>query len=326
MKPANSNALFKNFNEAMMFSHVAESRSFTVAAQRMNLTPAGVSKGVTRLEVALGVKLLNRSTRSVSLTDDGEILLARWRDILLSVQQAESELSSNHPSLRGKLKIHAPIGLGRRVLMPVLMEMAKKHPDLIINADFSDRVPNMIEEGLDAMIKIGEVADSRLVAKKLAHLRYVTCATPAYLEKWGTPSSPLDLDEHNCIAYVQWQTGEIHRWLYENGDQRLFLTPTGNISVNHPDAILDAVLSGSGVARMASFIAAPSVINQKLKMILMDWTPKGPDVQLIYQPSKFLSPRVRAFIQCVGDAMPSHLPWERMMGLPAPREIPEHHD
>jgi DNA-binding transcriptional LysR family regulator len=312
------NILIEYFREVMMFICVAENHSFTVASQRMNVTTAGISKGVARLESGLGVKLLNRSTRSMSLTDDGEILLTRWRDILLDVQSAEMELSRGQSDLRGKLKIHAPVGLGRRVIMPLLVSMAEKHPDLVINADFSDRAPNIVEEGLDVVVKIGEVADSRLVAKKLAHLRYVTCATPDYLKKWGIPTSPLDIEKHNCLAYVQWQTGEIHKWLYERGDEQYFLTPRGNISANHPEAILDAVLRGAGIARMASFIAAPAIVSGHLQMVLTDWIPKGPEIQLIYQPSKFLSPRLKLFIQIMADALPNYLPWEEEMGLPRP--------
>ena len=314
----NDSVLVEHFRETMMFMHVAESRSFTVAAQRLNVTPAGVSKGVSRLETALGVKLLNRSTRSVSLTHDGERLVHRWRDILLAVQAAEVEVSRGQEGLKGKLKIHAPVGLGRKIAMPLLMSMARDYPDLVINADFSDRVPSFVEEGFDAAIKIGEVADSRMVGKKLAHLRYVTCATPEYLSQFGMPEIPNHLENHNCIAYVQWQTGDIHKWNYEKGGETYFFTPVGNVSVNHPEAILDAVLTGAGVARMASFIAAQAIMEGKLKMILTDWTPRGPEIQLMYQPSKFLSPRLKLFIQKMTEAVPPCLPWEKAMGLEEP--------
>ncbi|QIL74157.1 LysR family transcriptional regulator (plasmid) [Diaphorobacter sp. HDW4B] len=313
----NDSALIEHFRETMMFVHVAESRSFTVAAQRLNVTPAGVSKGVTRLEAALGVKLLNRSTRSVSLTDDGERLQMRWRDILLAVQAAEVEVSRGD-SLSGKLKIHVPVGLGRKIIMPLLVTMAKDYPELVVNADFSDRSPSFVEEGFDVAIRIGDVSDSRMVARKLARLRYVTCATPEYLARHGAPESPSDLLEHNCIAYVQWQTGDIHKWNYEKDDERFFHTPVGNISVNHPEAILDAALTGSGIARMASFIAAPAVLDGGLKMVLTDWLPNGPEIHLMFQPSKFMSPRLRLFIERMSIALPSFLPWERAMGLSDP--------
>lgn len=310
-------ALVEHFRETMMFMQVAESRSFTVAAQRLNVTPAGVSKGVSRLEAALDVKLFNRSTRSVSLTDDGERLVLRWRSILLEVQAAEAEVSHGE-SLRGKLKIHAPVGLGRKIIMPLLVAMAKEFPDLVVNADFSDRVPSFVEEGFDVVVKIGEVADSRMVARKLANLRYVTCATPEYLKSAGAPLSPVDLERHNCIAYVQWQTGHIHKWDYEKGDEQFFHTPVGSISVNHPEAILDAVLTGTGIARMASFIAAPAVMDGRLRMILTDWLPAGPEIQMVYQPTRFQSPRLRLFLQRMVEALPPYLPWEEAMGLARP--------
>lgn len=322
MKNLISSKLVEHFSEAMMFSHVAESRSFTLAAQRLDVTPAGVSKGVSRLESALGVKLLNRSTRSVSLTDDGKILLARWREVVQSIQETESELSVGQDSLRGKLKIHAPVGMGRAIVMPILMEMAKKHPHLVVHADFSDRVPNMVEEGLDVVVKIGDVTDSRMIARKLGNLRYVTCATPEYLREWGIPISPRELHRHNCIAYVQWQTGSIRKWLYEKGDDSYVLTPEGNISVNHPEAILDAVLSGAGIARIASYIAAQPVKRGELQMVLTDWMPRGPELFLVYQPSKYLSPRVKTFLQFLSAAFPSVLPWEKQMGLPLPQDRP----
>ncbi|MDM9560872.1 LysR family transcriptional regulator [Bordetella petrii] len=321
VKSNTDSTLVEHFRETMMFIHVAESRSFTVAAQRLNVTPAGVSKGVSRLETALGLKLLNRSTRSVSLTDDGERLMARWRDILLSVQAAEAELSRCQENLKGKLKIHAPVGLGRKIIMPLLLSMARKYPDLVINADFSDRVPSFIEEGFDVAVKIGKVDDSRMVAKKLAHLRYVTCVTPDYISRFGVPQTPMEIERHNCIAYVQWQTGNIHKWVYQKGDEKYFFTPVGNISVNHPEAILDAVLAGAGIACMASFIAAAAVMDGRLEMILTDWTPPGPEIQLMYQPSKFLSPRLKQFIHAMTEAIPPYLPWERAMGLAPPGRI-----
>lgn len=314
MAHRSESTLVEHFRETMMFMHVAESRSFTIAAQRLNVTPAAVSKGVSRLEGALNIKLLNRSTRSVSLTDDGERLLLRWRDILLAVHAAEAEVSPGE-GLKGKLKIHAPVGLGRKLVMPLLIEMAKEFPELVVNADFSDRVPSFVEEGFDVLIKIGEVADSRMVARKLAHLRYVTCATPEYLKKTGIPRSPVELESRNCIAYVQWQTGEIHKWVYEKDKERFFHTPVGSISVNHPEAILDAVLSGTGIARMASFIAADAVMDGRLQMILTDWIPQGPEIQLVYLPSKFQASRLKLFINQMVQALPSQLPWEKAMGL-----------
>lgn len=307
--------LIDHLKHVLNFVRVADSGSFTAAAHRLDISTASVSKSVSLLEAKLGVKLLNRTTRNLSLTDDGELLLQRCRHILLEVEAAEAEVTGASESPRGKLRVHAPVGLGRKVIMPALLSLTARYPELSINADFSDRIPNLAEEGLDATIRIGVTADSRVIAKTLSQLRYVTCASPAYLAAHGTPTTPAELERHNCLAYVQWQTGRYHEWDFQKGDERYTITPGGNLNVNHPEAILDAVVAGAGIARMASFIAESAVMDGRLKLVLTDWMAPGAPVQLVYLPNRHLSPRIRAFVDAMTQAMPPQLPWEKAMGL-----------
>ncbi|MGB3431965.1 LysR family transcriptional regulator [Achromobacter sp.] len=307
--------LIDHLKHVLNFVRVADSGSFTAAAHRLDISTASVSKSVSLLEAKLGVKLLNRTTRNLSLTDDGELLLQRCRQILLEVEAAEAEVTGASVIPRGKLRVHAPVGLGRKVIMPALLSLTARYPELSINADFSDRIPNLAEEGLDATIRIGVTADSRVIAKTLSQLRYVTCASPAYLAKHGTPATPAELERHNCLAYVQWQTGRYHEWDFQKNDERYTITPAGNLNVNHPEAILDAVVAGAGIARMASFIAESAVMDGRLKLVLTDWMAPGAPVQLVYLPNRHLSPRIRAFVDAMTQAMPSELPWEKAMGL-----------
>ena len=285
--------LIDHLKHVLNFVRVADSGSFTAAAHRLDISTASVSKSVSLLEAKLGVKLLNRTTRNLSLTDDGELLLQRCRHILLEVEAAEAEVTGASESPRGKLRVHAPVGLGRKVIMPALLSLTARYPELSINADFSDRIPNLAEEGLDATIRIGVTADSRVIAKNLSQLRYVTCASP----------------------YVQWQTGRYHEWDFQKGDERYTITPGGNLNVNHPEAILDAVVAGAGIARMASFIAESAVMDGRLKLVLTDWMAPGAPVQLVYLPNRHLSPRIRAFVDAMTQALPPQLPWEKAMGL-----------
>ncbi|MBC9906357.1 LysR family transcriptional regulator [Achromobacter xylosoxidans] len=307
--------LIDHLKHVLNFVRVADSGSFTAAAHRLDISTAAVSKSVSLLEAKLGVKLLNRTTRNLSLTDDGELLLQRCRHILLEVEAAEAEVTGASVSPRGKLRVHAPVGLGRKVIMPALLSLTARYPELSINADFSDRMPNLAEEGLDATIRIGVTTDSRVIAKTLSRLRYVTCASPAYLATHGAPATPDELERHNCLAYVQWQTGRYHEWDFQKGDERYTITPGGTLNVNHPEAILDAVVAGAGIARMASFIAESAVLDGRLKLVLTDWMAPGAPVQLVYLPNRHLSPRIRAFVDAMVEALPPQLPWEQAMGL-----------
>lgn len=307
--------LIDHLKHVLNFVRVAESGSFTAAALRLGVSTAAVSKSVSQLEARLGVKLLNRTTRSLSLTEDGSLLMQRCRNILLDVEAAEAEVRGTSLTPRGKLRVHAPVGLGRAIVMPVLLALTRRFPDLSVNADFSDRTPNLADEGLDVTIRIGDMSDSRVIAKTLTRLHYVTCASPAYLAAHGTPQTPEELNAHNCLAYVQWQTGRYHQWDFRKGDQTYSLTPVGNLNVNHPEAILDAVTAGMGIARMASFIAASAILDGRLQPILEDWLAPGLPVQLIYLPNQHLSPRVRVFIDAMAEALPPDLPWERRLAL-----------
>ena len=305
--------LINNFKHVVVFVRVAECRGFTAAANRLGVSAAAVSKSVSLLESELRVKLLNRTTRSISLTDEGELLLERCRAILLDVEATEGVIIRANQQPRGKLRIHAPLGMGRVLIMPALLALTKKYPELSINADFSDRTPNIAEENFDAIVRIGDMADSRLIAKPLSRLRYITCASPLYLKQHGTPATPYELDRHNCLAYAQWNTGRYHEWHFEKGLERYTFVPEGNLNVNHPEAILDAVLEGTGIARMASYIAAPGLQSQRLKVVLQDWTPPGERVQLIYLPNRQLSPRIKVLAEELAKAIPSTMPWETEM-------------
>ncbi len=308
--------LIHNFKHVVVFVRVAECRGFTAAANRLGISAAAVSKSVSLLEAEIGVKLLNRTTRSLSLTDEGDLLLEQCRAILLEVEKTEGLLIRSNQQPRGKLRIHAPVGMGRALIMPALLSLTKKYPDLSINADFSDRTPNIAEENFDAIIRIGDVSDSRLIARPLSHLRYITCASISYLERYGMPSTPNELINHNCLAYAQWNTGRYHEWHFQKGEQRYTHVPQGNLNVNHPEAIFDAVMDAAGIARMASYIAAPGVLSGKLKVVLQDWTPPGKKVQLVYLPNRQLSPRIQALKEELDKVLPPSLPWETEMSFP----------
>lgn len=295
--------LITHFKHAIAFMRVAELGGFTPAANRLGISAAAVSKSVSLLEMELGAKLLNRTTRSISLTDEGELLLERLQAIQSEIETTEGQLAGASQQPRGKLRIHAPVGMGRTVIMPALLSLTKAYPGLTIDADFSDRIPNIAQENFDALIKIGDIPDSRLVARQLFKLSYFTCASPEYLERFGSPTHPEQLAQHNCLAYAQWNTGRYHEWDYVKNGRPYVFVPDGNLNVNHPEAIVDAVLSGAGIGRIASYIAAEGIRQGRLIVIMKDWTPPGKPVHLVYLPNRQMSSRIQVLTEALSAAI-----------------------
>jgi DNA-binding transcriptional LysR family regulator len=297
------------------FVRVAEARGFTAAARRLGISTAAVSKSVARLENQLGVKLFNRTTRSISLTDDGEMFYRRCRDILSDLESAEAAVTRSSVSPRGKLRVHSPIGLGRRIVIPSLRGLTQRYPDLSVDVDLSDRYPDLAEEGIDAALRLGVPADSRLIARPLARGTFVTCASPAYLAARGTPGTPMELDGHSCLAYVVPQTGRYHEWEFMVQGKRFVHTPTGTLNVNNAEALLDAAIDGAGIARVAGFVAAPAILDGRLRVVLAEYVAPGPVIHLVYLQNRHLSPRVRVFGDLMAQVLPPTPAWEAALGL-----------
>ncbi|MBO1114123.1 LysR family transcriptional regulator [Bordetella petrii] len=304
-----------HLNHIATFVRVAEARGFTSAARRLGISTAAVSKSVARLENRLGVKLLNRTTRSISLTDDGELFYQRCRGILSDLEGAEAAVTRASVSPRGKLRVHSPMGLGRRIILPSLSLLTQRYPDLSVDMDLSDRTPDLAEEGIDAALRVGAPADSRLIARPLSRSVFVTCASPAYLAARGVPQTPDDLARHNCLAYVVPQTGRYHDWEFQRDGRHLVYTPAGTLNVNNAEALLDAVIAGGGIARVAAFLAARAVQDGRLRLVLADWIAPGPQIHLVYLPNRHLSPRVRVFADLMAQVLPPAPPWEAALGL-----------
>lgn len=193
------------------FVRTAETLSFVQAARLLGISASAVGKNVARLEHKLGVRLFNRSTRNVSLTAEGAAFLTRCQSILEQIQEAESELTSSLSQPTGKLRISLPV-IGYRLLLPALTAFTRLYPQVELDLDFSDRLVNLIDEGFDVAIRSGELADSRLIARKLGGFRFVLCASPAYLAEYGVPGSPAELTAHKCIFFRFPSTGLIQPW------------------------------------------------------------------------------------------------------------------
>jgi LysR family transcriptional regulator for bpeEF and oprC len=299
----------ENLNALRVFVRVAETRSFTEAAKRLGLTSSAVSKAITRLEQELNVRLLQRTTRSVGLTNDGASFFDHCLQVLGQIEDAENLLSRATSSPHGRLRVHMPVGFGRRVIMPALSRFIETHPALVVNAELSDRTVDMAYEGIDAAVHIGEPADARLIARKLCNLQFVACASPDYLSRHGEPQTPEELDRHHCLAYVLMHTGRYRDWQFVENGRTFAKTVSGRLNVNNAESLLEAAISGVGIAMISNFIAADAIRTGKLRCILNNYVAMGPPVSVLYLPSRNLSPKVRAFIDFLSDLIPDNPCW-----------------
>ncbi|MGH8812386.1 MAG: LysR family transcriptional regulator [Advenella sp.] len=302
----------ENLNALRVFVCVVEARSFSGAAKRLGLTSSAISKAVTRLEKELDVRLLQRTTRSVGLTDDGKSFFEHCRQILIDIEHAENMLSKSTSTVYGRLRLHLPVGFGRRVIMPALPAFLDQHPNLILNVELSDRNVDMAYEGIDAAVYIGEPADARIIARKLCNLRFVACASPDYLARHGEPKTPDDLDHHHCLAYVLLHSGRYREWQFQKDGKIFSKTVSGRLNVNNAETLLEAAVSGLGIAMISNFTAADAIRAGKLCRILTDYAPIGPQVSVVYLPSRNLSPKVRAFVDFLQNLLPSNPDWDKI--------------
>lgn len=303
----------ENLNSLRVFVRVAETRSFTQAAKRLGLTSSAVSKAITRLEQELGVRLLHRTTRSVGLTNDGASFFEHCLQILAQIEDAENLLGAATSSLHGRLHVHLPVGFGRRVIMPMLPRFLKQHPNLVLDAELSDRTVDLAYEGIDAAVQIGEPADARLIARKLCHLRFMACASPQYLAEHGEPRTPEELDGHHCMAYVLMHTGRYREWPFSKNGVPCPKTVSGQLNVNNAESLLEAASSGLGIAMISNFTAADAIRDGRLRPILTDYVGEGPPVYVVYLPSRNLSPKVRAFVNFLVQEISGNPDWDKII-------------
>lgn len=289
-----------------VFVRVAEAKSFTAAAKRLGMSPSAASKSLTRLEQRLGVRLFNRTTRTVNLTADGNAFYERCRVILSELEDAESALVREQSQPRGRLRVVMPPGFGRAVLVPSLTEFAKLHRELIVDLELSSRIVDLAEEGVDVLVRIGDLPDRRLVARKLCDMRYVTIASPSYLARHGEPRTPADLARHHCLGHHIPYTNRYREWKFSCDGELVAHSVSGNLNINDGAALLTAAIKGAGIATVATFLAADAIRDEELKIVLPDYAMLGPPVWMAYLERRHLPRRIAAFVDFVVAAFASN--------------------
>lgn len=280
------------------FVRAAEHRSFTIAGRELGISASGVGKAVSRLEERLGVRLFNRSTRSIALTTEGTSFLVRCQAVFKELDAAERELAESLGTPRGILRVSLPlIGM---VMLPSLAGFATSYPDIQLELDFSDRLVDVIEEGFDAVIRTGTPSDSRLKAKRIGTYGYVIVGSPTYLAKRGAPMRPPDLAEHACLFHRWPATGTLERWIF-SGSPNFEPKPTLTASTMEP--LIEFAERGLGLVYTPTFTVKKQLASGTLRTMLEPHLPAVGTLQALYPASRHPTPKVAAFV----DYMARHV-------------------
>ncbi|MEO8630269.1 MAG: LysR family transcriptional regulator [Betaproteobacteria bacterium] len=282
--------------EAMeMFVRIVETGSFSVVAREMGKTQPTISKQVTALEQRLKTRLLNRSTRSISLTELGAAFYERCKAIIDEVQDAESMLGDAQSSLSGILSVNSSIALGQILLMPLLLKFQQQHPGLEIDLSLSDRYIDLVEQGVDVAVRVGNRADANLISRLLGATQRLLVATPAYLQAHGIPQTPADLARHNCLQYAYLSTGS--EWLFMGVDGEIRVRVSGNFKANNGHAIREALLAGVGVALTPDWLIHAQIAQGELVVLLPEFAPPPWEINAVYPAGRHLSSKVGAVLE-----------------------------
>jgi LysR family transcriptional regulator for bpeEF and oprC len=280
----------------LAFVHAAEARSFTLAAHRLGISPSGVSKAISRLEARHGVRLLQRTARSITLTPEGSAYHERCKKILADLEEAEHVLTDAHKSPRGLLRITLPLSIGRLHFARMLPEFARQYSEVQLEVHVSDRITDLVEEKIDVAIRIGKLSDSRLVARRLASGTLTTCATPSYLKRHGVPKRPEDLLQHNCIQFEVPNTGRAQPWQFQRDQRRLSVPVRGNLRLDHAEAMVEAALAGTALIQISSYVTAPAIACGQLRPVLTAYQVDSPPIWAVYPQNSNPTARLRAFV------------------------------
>jgi len=287
-----------NFSDIVAFVRVVEARSFVAAAQTLGMSPSAISKAVSRLEERLGARLLNRTTRSLSMTDLGVSFYERCRTALSQLDQAESEVSESRGIPRGKLRVDVPISLGRRILVPALPRFIQQYPELTIQMSMNDRVLDLVQEGIDAAMRVGQLSDSSLIARRVGSLRGVTCASPEFIERVGEPKDPGDLKPEHCIPMFKLGNNQVREWIFQKGSETRSVYPAGPLSFSDPESAVAAAVSGAGFVRSLDFTVEAQIAAGLLVPVLQDWNDGAHwPVSVVYPQHRQPTAKIKAFIE-----------------------------
>lgn len=286
----------------MAFVRTADLGSFVAAGQMLGLSASAVGKAVTKLEQQLGIRLFQRSTRRLRLTQEGRAFHERCRRILDDLDDARAMLARTMDAPRGRLRVSTPI-VSYHLLLPVLPDFMTRYPEIEVDLDFNDRLVDLIDEGVDVAIRSGELPDSRLMARTLRPFQMLLCAAPSYLERHGTPNCPRDLDGHLGIRFRYPNSGKIQAWPLTLPAGEPDLRSRTVLTCNNMEALRGATIAGLGIGCMPDFLARDPLAKGELRTLLDDSIDAPGHFSLIWPSNRNLSPKVRVFVDFIGERL-----------------------
>ncbi len=292
-----------DLNEIAIFVKVVDAGSFTGAAKSLGLPKSTVSRKITQLEERLGVRLLQRTTRTLSLTDTGSAYYNQCSRIISDVEEANIAVTEMQSTPTGLLRITAPVLFGSRILSDLVSEFLADNPEIQLEMVLTDQALDLIQEGIDVAFRVGELADSSLIARNLGHVSTVTCASPDYLEKHGYPQHPSELKQHDCLTMPHMSTWEF------GGPEAISVDLKARIRINDPMSLHKFALKGMGIAILPALLCYDDIKSGQLKPILCDWPFNAFPIHALYPSNRHLSVKVRSFVEFVVERMRANPPW-----------------
>jgi DNA-binding transcriptional LysR family regulator len=299
------------FHSMQIFARVVEAESYTEAAEKLGMSRSAVSKRVRQLETALGARLFNRTTRRVIPTEAGLVYYDRCMRILVEAEEADQLVRRLHSDTGRSLTINAPVSFGIRHLGSAIAEFAGRYPDLELSVTLSDRFTNLSEEGYDVAIRVAKQVEPGLIAERIAPIRVVLAASPAYLERYGRPAAPQDLVGHSCLHYTYLASRDV--WNFIGPDGAHTLRVTGRITANNGDVLMDAAINGLGIAHLPTFFVHRELQAGRLQIVMPDY--KIPEISLfvVYPPNRQSTGMVGLLTEHLRDHFGPEPYWDRIL-------------
>lgn len=283
----------------LAFTETVKHGNFAGAAREMGISASAVAKSIGRLEEDLGIRLFHRTTRKVTLTSDGHELHERCKHITDEIEALRNDAAETRSEPSGTLRLNVPVVLGRQLIVPVLTQLVRRYPRLALDVVYSDRYADIIAEGLDAVIRIGQLPDSTLVSRKIGEQSLVICGAPAYLKERGVPRKPADIANHDCLLFRNPSIGLLRPWQFKESRKAIEIKPASRIAMNDGEALVAAAASGMGLIQVPTLMAAGEIANGRLVAVLQRHAPPALPISIVYPSARRITPRLRVLIEAL---------------------------
>ncbi len=298
-----------DLNDMQTFARVVEANGFSEAARRNGVSKSAMSKAVSKLERSLDVRLLSRSSRGLSLTEAGAAFYEHCLRIAAEAARADDVVSQSQSTPLGVLKISVPVAFGRLHVAPAAVEYLKHHPRVRLDMRVTNRTVDLVDEGYDLVIRVARMPNPYAVSRVLAPVRHVVCATPEYLKCHGIPSTPQELERHNCLEHTRF--GSQSEWRLQNAGHEMVVPIRGTFRINDNDVLSQAALAGLGIALLPTFIIGRELECGRLQAVLQEWVPLERYIYAVHQPNPHLPMKVRSFVDFLKDRFGPDPYWDK---------------